>query len=95
MQTLPEFFRGSIAQDFQAILDAEPSSEPGSFELAGKAKKPPETRAPECKVRDQTCDANCTIDPKTPVCTNTPKRKAAAFQPGVQGWSNPPAPPAF
>ena|ERR1035441_10196705 len=49
MQILPEFFQGSITQNFRGILDAEYSRTAASGELTGKAKGPAETRAPTCK----------------------------------------------
>jgi len=105
MQTLPEFFQGLIAQDFQGILDADRSPEAASGELAGKAKKPPKTPGVGCSVNKVACKKKSTT--RAPLCKqHSPgvgcsppdrpkKKKAAAFLPDVQGWSIPPAPPAF
>ena len=60
MQTLPEFFQGSVAQDFQGILDADPPPEAAPGELACEAKKPPKTCAPACKNPPPTPGIGCT-----------------------------------
>jgi hypothetical protein len=87
MHTQPEFLRGSIAQDFQGILDSDANPEIASLDLAAKKKKPPKSHGP------------CGTEPtQTPDCTKkdpcAPKKKAA-FLPDVPGWSMPPAPPAI
>jgi len=100
MQTVPEFFQGSIAQDFQAILDADLLREASSGELACKAKGPPRSPAPQC-TSPVRCNKSAPKCSNNKACTSRndkckpPKKKAAAFLPGVEGWSIPPAPPAF
>jgi hypothetical protein len=108
MQTVPEFFQGLIAQDFQENLDADLLREAASGELAAKAKKPQKSCTPSCKDKPTPpgcsgvgCPSKEKNKPTPPGCTGhkdrrckTPKRKAA-FLPEVEGWSIPPAPPAF
>jgi hypothetical protein len=90
MRTVPEFIHGSITQDFQGILDAEPLTEAASDELAAKAQTPAKTGSPVCKQEKPQSGKTCTD--KAPCKT---KKEAASFVPGVEGWSIPPAPPAF
>jgi len=85
MQRLPEFFQGSIAQDFPGILDAGPSPAAAFSELAGKARKP-RTSGPVCKRRS--IGSACT----RPVNRCPRKKNAAVFQPSLEGWSIPVAP---
>jgi len=107
MQILPEFFQGSIAQDFQGILDADTSPEAGFGELAGGAKKPPKTCAPPCKevsgtgctrpvnrcrkksTRGPICERRSIGNACSPPARCPNKKKAADFQPVVEGWSIP------
>ena len=89
MRTLPEFFQGPVTRDFQGILDADPSAEAASSELSADEKKPSSDK--KCPLSGSGCTGH-----KKKVCpTGKPPKKAAAFQPDVQGWSVPPAPPAF
>jgi hypothetical protein len=97
MRTLPEFFQGSIAQDFPGILEAVASE-------SRKKKSPsttPDTKAPPCSVETRFCKPDGTTpDTKAPPCSVVAKlckkkKKAADFLPAVEGWSLPPAPPAF
>ena len=79
MATLPEFFQGSIAHDFQAILDADLAREAASDKTAPKVKKhaekPPETPPPGCPP-PKTPNVGCTVgqgcEPK-PIETPPPK----------------------
>jgi hypothetical protein len=142
MMTPPEFFQGSISQDFPGIVDAELSSAAGKGKKSpaetGKTNRPPcsvealscgdvgKTIKPPCSVEVKLCKkkspsdtgttkrppcstdrVNCkkkspsdTAKTNRPQCTDhkercRPKKKADAFLPGVEGWSMPPAPPAF
>ena len=87
MKILPEFFQGSISQDLQEILDADPAwYTPGALVCEAKKKKKTSSQHPTtvgCKV----------VSKRKKVCP-PPKKKTDVFLPTVPGWSSPPDPPA-
>src|SRR5437773_6136738 len=98
MKRTTDFFQGSIAQDFQAILDAD--ALPHSPARVAAGGKKPASGKPGCKAEKPKTGQYCKPQKETdaPPCTGkgckTPK-KTDAFQPSVPGWSSPPAPLAF
>src|ERR1022692_3332816 len=101
MKPLPEFFQGSIAQDFPGILHVDDA--PDVCKGKKSPKIPPNTSRPQCTNRMPCTQKSPSSPPNTkrPPCTRVrdlchKKKKAAdAFVPGAEGWSIPPAPPVF
>src|SRR5271170_241241 len=104
MRTPPEFFQGSITDEFCAT---DFSLEAASLELAAE-KKAPAPSGKTCtppKVCPAPSGKTCT-PPKVcpapsgktctpPLACKPEKKGAAAFLPSVEGWSVPPAPSPF